>query len=111
MRVLRVESHAHGEGPYQLDLGGSPSYGQSARPAPADDIRGWYDEKRSDYFFGFLSWTQLLAWWDEDEIHYMIDAGLQVSVYEVPAHKVVSGPCQCAFLMEVATYVRKEPTP
>ncbi len=108
MQVLRVETHAHGEGPYQLDMGGSTAYGQPARPAPVDDIPGWYDEDRSHWFFGFVDLEQLLRWWDEHEIEQMLRGGLQISVYRVPKHKVVVGDCQLAFHLGSATYVRLE---
>jgi hypothetical protein len=108
VEVLRLETHAHGEGPYQLDLGGSTSYGQPTRPSPYEDIPTWDDESRRGWFFGFLDREQMHRWWDEAEVGRMLEAGLQISVYEVPDHKAVVGCCQVAFHLGSAIYLRRE---
>lgn len=106
MEVLRVEDHAHGTGPYQLDLGGSTSYNQPTRPDPYADIPAWSDENREGWYFGFSNLEQLFRWWNVEEVKTMLVRGLQVSTYEVPKHKVVVGGCQVAFLRSCATYVK-----
>ncbi len=109
MRVLRVETHAHGTGPYQVGQGGDTSYNQNTRPSPYDDIPGWDDESRRGWYFGFVDLEQLLRWWDPFEVELMLGGGLQISVYEVPEHKVVVGVCQLAFDRGCATYVCIQP--
>ena len=115
MKVLRIETHAHGEGPYQLDLGGSTSRDQVHRPSPEKDIPGWQDQigfGSREHLFGFLDREQLLRWWCEKEVRDMLrDGMLQISVYEVEDHKVLAGVCQIAFDSRCATYLgRDRPT-
>ena len=111
MKVLRIETHAHGVGPYQLDLGGSVARGQPHKPSPGEDIPEWYDQVgrgSNDYLFGFLDLEQLFAWWDVSELAGMLQGSmLQISLYEVEDHKVLVGTCQIAFDFRCATYVRK----
>ena len=116
MEIVRLETHAHGSGPYilpdrgEVDPGPSDS-GQPNRPGPWEDhgIKGkWVampGAKKQEYFFGFRDGKQLLDWWSFDHLQSMLDAGMQVSVYEIPEEWVLVGVFQVAFELGRATFL------
>lgn len=116
MLVYRIETYG-GQGVYM-----SPHYdtlecnSSDRHPAPSED--GLPEEFHWSYQFGFKSLTQLAAWFDatarELWSNHMMkndieqDDKLYVSVYDVPADKVMFGGRQMIFVKKAATLISRK---
>lgn len=109
-RIYRIED-ADGQGPYQQSLD-IPQFASSVHPMPyTEDALDWNKLPDKDsWHCGFESIEQLNRWFYEHEwLENMHNAGLRLTVWEVPESLYRISQTQAVFYRSYSTKVDEQP--